>query len=72
MSTGRVVFAAALVAAAWTTAVGGIIVAGAAKADAAWLKSGPGRGFAAAGMLPATGVVQGAVFTVPVTVTVSS
>lgn len=56
MSTGRVVFAAVLVAAAWTTAVGGIVVAGAAKADAAWLKSGPGRGFAAAGKLPATGV----------------
>ncbi|MGW3958894.1 hypothetical protein ACWED2_03660 [Amycolatopsis sp. NPDC005003] len=48
MSTTRVVFAAALVAAAWTTVISGLVAVGAAKAEAAWLKSGPGTGYAAA------------------------
>ncbi|WP_410586550.1 hypothetical protein [Amycolatopsis sp. lyj-23] len=48
MSTPRVVFAAALVAAAWTTAISGLVAVGAAKAEAAWLKAGPGTGYAAA------------------------
>lgn len=55
MSTPRPVFAAAMVAAAWTTVITGLLAAGAAKAEAAWLKSGPGTGYAAAGKLPATG-----------------
>lgn len=44
----RVVFAAVLVAAAWSTAVTGITLAGAAKAEAAWLKTGTGTSFARA------------------------
>ena len=46
MSAGRVAFAAALVAAAWTTAITGIAIVGAARAEAAWLASGPGSGYA--------------------------
>ena len=42
------VFAAALVAAAWTTVISGLVAVGAAKAEAAWLKSGSGSAFAAA------------------------
>lgn len=48
MSTQRVAFAAALVAAAWTAAISGVAVVGAAKAEAAWLKTGSGTAFAAA------------------------
>ncbi|WP_206786001.1 hypothetical protein [Amycolatopsis sp. MtRt-6] len=55
MSTPRLVFAAAMVAAAWTTVITGLLAVGAARAEAAWLKSGPGTGYAAAGKLPATG-----------------
>ena len=55
MSTPRVIFAAAMVAAAWTTVISGLVAVGAARAEAAWLKSGPGTGYAAAGQLPATG-----------------
>jgi hypothetical protein len=44
MSAPRVVFAAAMVAAAWTTVISGLVAAG---AEAAWLKSGPGTGYAA-------------------------
>ncbi|MEV4053211.1 hypothetical protein AB0J55_18650 [Amycolatopsis sp. NPDC049688] len=47
MSAPRVVFAAAMVAAAWTTVITGLVAVGAAKAEAAWLKSGPGTGYAA-------------------------
>jgi hypothetical protein len=39
---------AVLVAAAWSTAITGIALTGAAKAEAAWLKTGPGTGYAAA------------------------
>ncbi|WP_410671673.1 hypothetical protein [Amycolatopsis sp. cmx-4-68] len=42
MSAPRPAFAAVLVAAAWTTAIGGIAAVGPAKAEAAWLASGPG------------------------------
>ncbi|MEV6446667.1 hypothetical protein [Amycolatopsis sp. NPDC051716] len=45
MSTPRVVFAAVLVAAAWTTVVSGLVAVGAAKAEATWLKSGPGNAY---------------------------
>ncbi|MEV6824714.1 hypothetical protein [Amycolatopsis sp. NPDC051102] len=55
MSAPRVVFAAAMVAAAWTTVISGLVAFGAAKAEAAWQKSGPGNGYALAGTLPATG-----------------
>lgn len=48
MSAGRVAFTAALVAAAWATAITGVTAAGAAKAEAAWLKTGSGSSFAAA------------------------
>ncbi|MEU4253818.1 hypothetical protein AB0F15_41145 [Amycolatopsis sp. NPDC026612] len=48
MSTARVVFAAVLVAAAWTTVISGLVAADAAKAEAAWLKGGSGSAFAAA------------------------
>ena len=48
MSGHRVAFAAVLVAAAWSTAITGIALAGAARAEAAWLKTGPGTGYAAA------------------------
>jgi hypothetical protein len=48
MSTPRVIFAAAMVAVAWTTVISGLVAVGAAKAEAAWLKSGPGTGYAAA------------------------
>lgn len=41
-------FAAVLVATAWTTAITGITLVGAAKAEAAWLKSGPGTAAARA------------------------
>jgi hypothetical protein len=41
-------FAGVLVAAAWTTAITGITLVGAAKAEAAWLKSGPGTAYARA------------------------
>ncbi|MET8848964.1 hypothetical protein [Amycolatopsis sp. NPDC004625] len=51
MSAPRVVFAAAMVAAAWTTVITGLVAVGAAKAEAAWLKSGPGTGYAVAGKL---------------------
>ncbi|MDS0139493.1 MULTISPECIES: hypothetical protein [unclassified Amycolatopsis] len=47
MSAPRVVFAAAMVAAAWTTVITGLTAIGAARAEAAWLKSGPGTGYAA-------------------------
>jgi hypothetical protein len=53
MSAPRVVFAAAMVAAAWTTVISGLVAVGAAKAEAAWLKSGPGTGYASAETLPA-------------------
>jgi hypothetical protein len=45
MSTTRVVFAAAMVAAAWTTVITGLVAVGATKAEAAWLKSGPGSAY---------------------------
>ncbi|MBE8525720.1 hypothetical protein ILP97_51005 [Amycolatopsis sp. H6(2020)] len=47
MSTPRVIFAAAMVAAAWTTVISGLVAVGAARAEAAWLKSGSGTGYAA-------------------------
>jgi hypothetical protein len=47
MSAPRVVFAAAMVAVAWTTVISGLVAVGAAKAEAAWLKTGPGKGYAA-------------------------
>jgi hypothetical protein len=52
MSANRVVFAAVLVAASWTTVISGLVAVGAARAEAAWLKSGPGTGYAVAGTLP--------------------
>jgi len=53
----RVVFATSLVAAAWALAISGLVAVGDAKAEAAWLKNGPGSGFARADALPApTGV----------------
>jgi len=48
MSTPRVIFAAAMAAAAWTTVISGLVAVGAARAEAAWLKSGSGSAFAAA------------------------
>ncbi|EOD65666.1 hypothetical protein H480_25468 [Amycolatopsis vancoresmycina DSM 44592] len=42
------VFAAVLVAASWTTVISGLVAVGAAKAEAAWLKSGAGTASAAA------------------------
>jgi hypothetical protein len=53
--SGRVLFAGVLVAAAWTTAITGITLAGAAKAEAAWLKTGAGTAFARALTLTAPG-----------------
>lgn len=47
MSANRVVFAAFLVAASWTTVISGLVAVGAARAEAAWLKSGTGTGYAA-------------------------
>ncbi|ADJ46225.1 hypothetical protein AMES_4400 [Amycolatopsis mediterranei S699] len=47
MSTPRIAFAAVLVVAAWTTVISGLVAVGAAKAEAAWLKPGPGTGYAA-------------------------
>ncbi|MET9001016.1 hypothetical protein [Amycolatopsis sp. NPDC004169] len=47
MSANRVVFAAVLVAASWTTVISGLVAVGAARAEAAWLKSGSGSGYAA-------------------------
>jgi hypothetical protein len=48
VSTTRVIFAAVLVAAAWTTVISGLVAVGAAKAEAAWQTAGPGTGYAAA------------------------
>ena len=48
MSTPRVALAATMVAAAWATAIGGVPLVGAAKAEAAWLRTGNGSSFAAA------------------------
>lgn len=42
------VFAAAMVAAAWTTVITGLAAVGAARAEAAWQNSGSGTAFAAA------------------------
>lgn len=60
MSGHRVAFAAVLVAAAWSTAITGLTLVGAAKAEAAWLKSGPGTAAARALTLttPGTPVVE--------------
>jgi hypothetical protein len=55
MSASRVALAAVLVAAAWTTVISSLVAVGAAKAEAAWFKSGAGPGYAAAGKLPSTG-----------------
>ncbi|WP_372666163.1 hypothetical protein [Amycolatopsis kentuckyensis] len=49
----RIVFATGLVAAGWALAIGGLVAVGDARAEAAWLKSGPGTGFARADALPA-------------------
>ncbi len=49
----RIGFATGLLAAAWAPAIGGLVAVGDARAEAAWLKSGPGSGFARAGALPA-------------------
>ncbi len=46
MSANRVVFAALLVAASWTTVISGLVAA-----EAAWQKSAPGSGYAVAGRL---------------------
>lgn len=51
----RIVFATAMVAAAWTLAIGGLVAIGDAKAEAAWLKSGPGASAAKAIRLVAPG-----------------
>lgn len=53
----RILLATGMVAAAWALAITGLVAAGDATAEAAWLKSGPGSGFARADALPApTGV----------------
>ncbi|GHG07141.1 MULTISPECIES: hypothetical protein [Amycolatopsis] len=49
MSTRRVVFAAAMVAAAWTTVISGL------AAEAAWQKPGSGAGYAVAARLQTPG-----------------
>jgi len=55
VSTTRVIFAATLVAAAWTTVISGLVAVGAARAEAAWLKTGPGTASSAALKLLAPG-----------------
>jgi hypothetical protein len=55
VSAPRIVFAAAMVAVAWTTVITGLVAVGTAKAEAAWLKTGPGTGHAAALPLRAPG-----------------
>jgi hypothetical protein len=44
----RILFATAMVAAAWTLAISGLVAIGDAHAEAAWLKSGPGASAAKA------------------------
>ena len=53
MSTPRVIFAAAMVAAAWTTVISGLVAVGAARAEAAWQTTSPGSATAKATALPA-------------------